>query len=443
MPLTQDAVLALAPDPSSAKAARGLTAVASWPVLGANDKAVWGECKGSGAKPYQVSVDLAGPAFRCTCPSRKFPCKHGLALLLVQIATPTAFSGPQEPSWITDWLASRTEKAQKKEEKTAARPSKPPDPESSAKRMAARWDRISVAALELKQWLGDRIDHGLGNLNPENLKLWHTMAARMVDAQAPGLGQRLKQASLQINKGEHWHELVLEELGRLHLACEAVARREQLPPGLQADLRAAVGWPYEKADVLATGEKLRDEWCVLGVLQEERADRLTERHVWLEGRQSKQRAWMLDHAHGGRGFEQAWLAGAEVDATLAFFAGTTKLRAVLAEAHAAPTQAKHPTPSTLDEWQCIATRVAANPWAGIHPVLLHDAVPARGDDALWIVHEGRGYAAELANDDAWRLLAATAGHPVTLMAAWDGRALRPLTAWRTNNDMAAWQRALS
>jgi uncharacterized Zn finger protein len=27
-----------------------------------------------------VSVDLSGPAFRCTCPSRKFPCKHGLAL---------------------------------------------------------------------------------------------------------------------------------------------------------------------------------------------------------------------------------------------------------------------------------------------------------------------------------------------------------------------------
>ena len=54
MTLTMEGVLALAPDEASAKAARGLIAPAKWPVLGANDAAVWGECQGSGATPYRV-----------------------------------------------------------------------------------------------------------------------------------------------------------------------------------------------------------------------------------------------------------------------------------------------------------------------------------------------------------------------------------------------------
>src|SRR5437764_15351236 len=45
---------------------------------------LFGDCKGSGADNYRPSADFADPAkpvFRCTCPSRQFPCKHSLALL--------------------------------------------------------------------------------------------------------------------------------------------------------------------------------------------------------------------------------------------------------------------------------------------------------------------------------------------------------------------------
>src|SRR6267142_3334118 len=45
---------------------------------------LFGDCKGSGAENYRPSADFADPAkpvFRCTCPSRQFPCKHSLALL--------------------------------------------------------------------------------------------------------------------------------------------------------------------------------------------------------------------------------------------------------------------------------------------------------------------------------------------------------------------------
>ena len=82
---TEAQVVKLAPDDSSVSAARRLTNPAVWSDTGSTEILVWGKCQGSGKTPYQVSVDLAGPTFRCSCPSRKFPCKHALALLLLWV----------------------------------------------------------------------------------------------------------------------------------------------------------------------------------------------------------------------------------------------------------------------------------------------------------------------------------------------------------------------
>ena len=82
---THAQVADLAPESSSMNAARRLARPGPWSETGSTDTLVWGKCQGSGKTPYQVSVDLTGPAFRCSCPSRKFPCKHGLALLLLWV----------------------------------------------------------------------------------------------------------------------------------------------------------------------------------------------------------------------------------------------------------------------------------------------------------------------------------------------------------------------
>ena len=86
-----ETVLALAPDPASAKAGRGLATPPKWSGLGTSEGLIWGECQGSGATPYQTKVDPAGPAFSCSCPSRKFPCKHAIGLMLVWASGPTLF----------------------------------------------------------------------------------------------------------------------------------------------------------------------------------------------------------------------------------------------------------------------------------------------------------------------------------------------------------------
>ncbi|MFD0804281.1 SWIM zinc finger family protein, partial [Streptomonospora algeriensis] len=85
---TTDDVWALAPDPPSRKAAVKTADPSLWSAaghrfaVGSAAPAVWGECAGSGRTSYRVAAELdSPPAYRCSCPSRKTPCKHALALL--------------------------------------------------------------------------------------------------------------------------------------------------------------------------------------------------------------------------------------------------------------------------------------------------------------------------------------------------------------------------
>ncbi len=441
MTLTTEAVLALAPDAASAKAGLGLVRPGQWPLLGASDAAVWGECQGSGSKPYQTQVDLAGPAFRCTCPSRKFPCKHGLGLLLLRAQQPASFTSTQAPPWVSEWLASRAYKADRQAEKQAAKAADaaPADPAAAAKREAQRWQRIEGAAQDLQRWLADQIARGLGALDDSALQGWSTMARRMVDAQAPGLGQRLQAAAAGVRQGTDWPEQTLQRLGLLQLACEGLSRRAQLGAGEVADLRIVAGWPMDRDDVLAHGPRETDCWSVLAVATEERDDRLTERRVWLHGARSGRRALILDHAFGGRGFEQGWVTGTAVDATLAFFPSGSGLRALAVDTPALAGAARWPAPPTTDEWQAVAQRVAGCPWVGVHPVVLCQALPLRHADGLWLLVAGRALPTALADADTWTLLALCGGRPLDLAGEWDGQAFTPLTAWAGRELL--WQRA--
>lgn len=114
---TAERVLALAPDDASAKAGKGLASPSKWDLLGQNEQALWGLCQGSGKNPYQPRVDLREVAFRCSCPSRKFPCKHSLALLLLHASQPSLFKSAQPPEWVAQWLQERVARAQKREGK--------------------------------------------------------------------------------------------------------------------------------------------------------------------------------------------------------------------------------------------------------------------------------------------------------------------------------------
>ena len=116
---TADQVIALSPDDSSTKNGKKLASASKWVTLGKSDRALWGECKGSGKNPYRTQIDLSEPAFKCSCPSRKFPCKHGLGLFLLFAEQPEQFSEDALPDWVEEWLQKRETREQVKAEKKA------------------------------------------------------------------------------------------------------------------------------------------------------------------------------------------------------------------------------------------------------------------------------------------------------------------------------------
>ena len=76
-------VLSLAPDRASIAAAVALAGTRTWRDVGTDSKGLWGCCAGGAGQLYETVIDLgSSPAYACSCPSRKVPCKHALALLL-------------------------------------------------------------------------------------------------------------------------------------------------------------------------------------------------------------------------------------------------------------------------------------------------------------------------------------------------------------------------
>jgi len=109
MSLSLEQVLALAPDANSAAAAKQLGTPEAWQSLGANGDAYWGECQGTAL--YQVRVARPDLMAKCSCPSRKFPCKHVLGLLVLAATVPSAFAETEPPEWVMEWLVRRGESA--------------------------------------------------------------------------------------------------------------------------------------------------------------------------------------------------------------------------------------------------------------------------------------------------------------------------------------------
>ena len=158
---------------------------------------------------------------------------------------------------MADWLAAREAKAEKKAKK-AEEPPAELDPEQArklaerqAKSALERKAKVDAGLADLDRWLGDLARRGLAAARGEGYDFWERPAARMVDAQAPGVARLLRELAGVPASGEGWQDRLLERLARLHLLVEGYRRLEALPPEAAADLRAAVGWTVPQEEVLA------------------------------------------------------------------------------------------------------------------------------------------------------------------------------------------------
>src|ERR1700676_2351209 len=106
--ISLEKIEAIAPDQASLVAARKLVKPSAWSGLSCDNAGlVWGECQGSGASPYRVVISEIDAGYKCTCPSRKFPCKHNLAMMWMRSEGKITFQPALAPEWVQDWVRRR------------------------------------------------------------------------------------------------------------------------------------------------------------------------------------------------------------------------------------------------------------------------------------------------------------------------------------------------
>lgn len=163
-----------------------------------DDTFYMGECKGSGKSNYVVSADFIDGdqlVLRCSCPSRQFPCKHGLALLY-EIAAGRDFALGEIPKDILE----KRQKKEAREAKKAAEASAAGsgDSDTSPKTAKAKTSKAGKAArtkkikkqLEGLAWMKQLTDQlvgtGLASMGSVSLKDYRDLAKQLGDYYLPG-----------------------------------------------------------------------------------------------------------------------------------------------------------------------------------------------------------------------------------------------------------------
>jgi len=439
-------VLALAPDAAVAHAARGLAVPTTWSNLGSDDVGVWGLYRGTSAEPYEVMVDRAGPAWRCSCPSRKVPCKHTLGLLLLWAEgnVPTMV----RPERAARWLAARAAAAPAEAGPDApSRPARdrpptsvatgsPPPDRGKEKRADERAARVRAGLDELDRWLADQVRRGLAAPDSTSRAAWEGAASRLVDAQAGALANRVRRATELLDAGPSGLGAVLGELSTLHTLAVAGRRPAALDPDLAMSVRTVVGWTVAREEVLA-GTPVTDHWHVVARSDTEE-QRITVRRTWLLGRRTGRWGLVLDFAAFGQTLSAEPAVGTVLHADLHHFPGRVPIRALVGVEHE-PVQddVEGPSPSTVAGTLADAGwAIAREPWLERWPGVVRATPTPRSGGRGWALVDSTGALPLVVDRAIATLLAVSGGRPVVVAGEHRATGFAPL-AVRAHDRTAA------
>lgn len=443
----------MAPDQAALSAGAKIK-LASWSAIGRDTgrNLAWGECQGSGAAPYRAALDLNDLVSKCSCPSRKFPCKHALSLMLVLLDDPNAATEAKAPDWVDDWVARRRPAA-----KPAADPkavslevarneaTEVPDEQGPA-RAAAQRDRLRAQREqsvlegldELDRWIADQLDKGLVNFAQRAPQQCRLAAQRLVDARAPALATRLDALPselLAVPEAQRGLR-AMEMLGSLHLLASAYRRQDRLPEPLREDVRRLVGWTIDRQELQQhrLTEIVSGSWLVVAVRSEVQPDKLKRVETWFMtlDREPVRFALLLEFVpvSAGRTGGSAYVPGEAFAAEFAYYPSATPLRAVLlwrGDNQPALWPAVAPSiAAVLDDFDGV---LATNPWIERWPVLIGAATVAGGAAQPVIADDETAVPVAARSREA--VLGLAASGISALVGLWDGRALSPMAAQTT------------
>ena len=140
----------------------------------------------------------------------------------------------------------------------------------------------------------------------------------MTDAQAPGIAGRLRTMATLPGSAPDWPIELLGDLGRVALLAKAFDRLDALDRALHEDVRHLVGWPYNTEELETQGERVSDDWAILGQWVD--AQDARPGAIYLAARRSTGRtALIVQFAMPGKPFAKLLMPGVSQPAELGFW----------------------------------------------------------------------------------------------------------------------------
>jgi uncharacterized Zn finger protein len=263
-------VEAAAPNADSVKNGRALALKGKFVSVNidADRTIIFGQCEGSGKEPYRVSCDFVRPeqpTYRCSCPSRQFPCKHSIGLMFAYVAKRASFNVAAVPADLAEKrekLAGRVEK--KKEE--------PTEPKTINKAALAKKIKVQLDGLDLLEKLTlDLTRIGIGNMSAKSAREIEDKAKQLGNAYLPGAQAALHRYTRLFAEaapkskpssaaGEAIYSEALDHLARLHALVKqgrAYLQRRlddpELKPETESSIAAWLGHAWQLAELRSAG----------------------------------------------------------------------------------------------------------------------------------------------------------------------------------------------
>lgn len=265
--ITEEYVNSAAPNQNAISTGWGLVKKNNFVKLNISEDetVIYGECIGSGASNYLTSVDFLNkesPNYRCTCPSRQFPCKHAIGLMFAYI------SGKKfETSEFPPEIVEKREKAERREERkktdTEIKPVKV-NRNALLKKFKVQLDGLEL----LEKVTYSIVQSGLGTINSKSLTLLEDQARQLGNYYIPGAQSALREFIVLFKNAENIEKIKYEAadcLTSLYALCKKgkdYLNKRINDPDMSPDINSAIEEWLGHAWQLS---ELRD----LGLIQQE------------------------------------------------------------------------------------------------------------------------------------------------------------------------------
>ena len=421
MPWSNQQIEAFAPNKNSFQRAQDISLLQHWPELWSDGNIIYGRCKGSSPKPYQVFFNYENNQYHCNCRSAKKPCKHLLSLLLMHRERGELFKKAHK---LEDWVVEVIRKLSPDK--------KPPSPQNQIlrdKNFATRIKLMQAGSKALESWLKDFVRQGVATIQNQPDSYWDTFSAQMVDFKLSGVSNKIKLLRAKLEDTTTLNE-ALGIIADLFLFVNGFKRIESLDESRISDL-AQYGGLNIKKEALLQFNGTEDYWLVIGSMEGLEGN-LKSLKTWFIGARTHLIRYTLDFAWGTSSFERVWQTGSAFEGTVVTYPGKASFRALIKSWR----WSKSPfiMPKIITEFntlqQHFSLQLSLNSWVGKVPYYINEVVPSYYNGQFFLVDLNRNSIPMAKQQDSknWKILAASGNSRTGVFGEWDGWNFIPITA---------------